>query len=60
MVEVGVDVVDVNSMLYSVTNYTARGTHYLIVNPGEQTVKGNFGARVAHYINFKLCQNVMK
>ena len=53
---IGVETLDINTMLHSVYNFNAENGHYLTVDPGKkQIVKGEFGSVVADRIINKIC-----
>ena len=56
MESVGVETLDVNTMLYSVNEYPVDHVHYLEVNPAHQDqIKGLFGPGVADRIVEQIC-----
>ena len=56
MESIGVEVLDVNTMLHSVNQYTRDGAHYLIIKPADQeTIYGQFGPGVADRIVDQMC-----
>ena len=55
MSSIGIETLDINSMLYSVQDFNVEKGHYLTVNPKLQRVKGEFGSVVADKIINKIC-----
>ena len=56
MESIGIEVLDVNTMLYSVNQYTRDGAHYLIIKPADQgKIYGQFGLGVADRIVDQIC-----
>ena len=56
MESVGVEMLDINTMLYSVNEYPVDHVHYLEINPAHQDeMKGLFGPGVADRIVEQIC-----
>ena len=55
---IGIETIDINTMLYSVNEYPAYTEHYLRIIPKTQNIEGKFGPGAADRILEQLCRKV--
>ena len=55
---IGIETIDINTMLYSVNEYPAYTDHYLRITPRTQNIQGKFGPGAADRILEQLCRKI--